>query len=94
MSDFNELMFIKNNQAYLSSEIYNCKYKLNRHEHKFNSFDTRINNAFKRLNKLENDLTKKLKSDKEREKMIRELQENSKYSAYPGFSPKKHPMKF
>ncbi len=34
---------------------------------------------------------KKLKSDKEREKMIRELQENSKYAAYPGFSPKKHP---
>ncbi len=34
---------------------------------------------------------KKLKSDKEREKMIREYQENSKYAAYPGFSPKKHP---
>ncbi len=34
---------------------------------------------------------KKLKSDKEREKMIRDYQENSKYAAYPGFSPKKHP---
>ena len=70
-----DMTCMKNNQNFLSSELYKIKNTMSNEQmmstnsiknltDKVNTYETRINYAYKRINKLELDLKKRLKSDK------------------------------
>ena len=70
-----DMMYMKNNQDFLSSELYKIKNTITNDQimstnsiknliDKVDKYETRINYAYKRINKLELDLKKRLKFDK------------------------------